>query len=152
MENTFEFFQEKFPELLKTQPSCGWSLPIGWVQLMYAIIETLDNERKRNIMWYANSKNPSFLKEATCWSTFQINQVKEKFGYLTIYTTGGPKNLYKEISCMAAISRYTCLNCGKLSVDEVCYRDDISQYWITYRCNSCWEVERERRENITAHK
>lgn len=62
---------------------------------------------------------------------FQIMQVKEKFGTLRVYVSGGSEEIYNLLDEYEALSAYICEKCG-----EYGNLIEINGWWSTL-CNKC---------------
>lgn len=76
--------------------------------------------------------------------TYNIHQIKEKFGGLRFYIGGVPTEVYKQVMDLIKeaedLSLKTCENCGQPGV--LCQR----RTWLKTLCKKCfseWEVETE---------
>jgi len=73
------------------------------------------------------------LTKAGLINEFRIDQIKEKFGELRMYTHGGNKETEAIIDKYSHLSRNICINCGKPDV-HMTYGG-----WIFPCCKECWE-------------
>jgi hypothetical protein len=111
------FAQRKLP---MTQTCMCWGVDTGdgWYALLYALCEliqrAIDNDEKITQL------------EAT--------QVKEKFGGLRFYYTGGNTFIYNIITMAEHMSFYTCEVCG--TTKDAAPNNDG---WITTLCPNCRE-------------
>lgn len=102
----------------------------GWLQLILNCMKELEE---------LQNKNPE--------CKFQIIEIKEKFGLLTIYhhidydKYKVPEFFSSEINAIiesyARLSIQTCINCG--STDNV-YKNGKG-YWLNYLCDVCNKIE-----------
>lgn len=70
---------------------------------------------------------------------FRITQIKEKWGYLHFYYSGGGEKVQKVISRYEEISKRTCVGCGKPATWR-------TTSWICPWCDDCVEGNAERIE------
>lgn len=75
------------------------------------------------------------LKRLGWLHKYQLSDVKEKFGELTIYDDGAPGEIHDIILKYEYISARTCHICGKLAK----YRTKLNEYpyWIESYCEDC---------------
>ena len=122
---------EKYPHLFanlgqKGSPMCfGLEVGDGWA----GIISTM--------CWIINQKDTA--------KTFRFDQVKEKFGLLRVYHTGG--NEY-----MAGVVRMACDISG--TICEVCGQpgDQRKGGWIKTLCDRCHAPPSDRRRQVSSQK
>ena len=119
---------EKYPDLFArrslpmNQTCMCWGIETGdgWYDLLDTLCEYISVEVKYN-------KAPPV----------QFEQVKEKFGGLRVYTTGGNKEIQGAISLASMISYKTCEDCGVPATVR-------TTGWIRNLCTSCHEKDLER--------
>lgn len=78
------------------------------------------------------------LEEITasgCFDTFELDEVKSKFGELRIYSHGGNHKTDRIIDKWCAISGYICEMCGKPNAR-------LTKGWIMPVCYDCWCKQR----------
>jgi len=111
-------FYEQYPLVFPNgRPECGFSCGDGWYDLLDSLFLVITKELE---------KNPD--------NKFQIAQIKEKFGKLTIYYDNGNDYIRQTISQAAAMSAQICETCG----DYGTLRE--TTHWLKVRCDKC-EVE-----------
>lgn len=104
---------EKYPKLFENkdkskQESCmywGISTGDGW----YHIIDTLCNRIVNHEKYVMNPKWPRYNPN---YIPVTFDQIKEKFGGLTVYYSGGDEYVDGLIAIAQDISYYTCEVCG----------------------------------------
>lgn len=94
----------------------------GWYQILYDMCEKL-------------TKVEGFEK-------LKFEQIKEKFGMLTVYTNKATHEMYDIISAAERESCKTCEYCGS--------KEDITREgsWIKTLCGSCRKTGRTWREDV----
>lgn len=95
-----------------------WDLPDGWHRLF---------------LLYCKAIKP-VLKKVDFIDKFRFSQLKEKWGVMTLYNNGYPKEVYEELSDLNSIycriSTLICQRCGKPA-------DIETRGWIGFLCNAC---------------
>lgn len=71
------------------------------------------------------------IKKSGCYATFELDEVKSKFGELRIYSSGGNDATDRIIDKWCAISGYVCESCGKPEVRT-------TKGWVMPVCYKCW--------------
>lgn len=129
MNKNAEDFKQEFPELLR-DVRCDFSLPPGWDFLVWEALASIKHHVK-----YKRYKEPEFNPK--------VEQVKEKFGTLRIYLSGGDDITTGYIDMACSLSALFCLTCGT--------RKDVSfgkdGFWLNTRCSTCRE-KNERGKSI----
>lgn len=95
----------------------------GWKKLYQPIIDYIEKYNKDNE------------------DKIEIHQIKEKFGYLTIYVNKKTDELRKMIEDAEAKSYHTCEVCGKHINKPI-----TEHHWIYPMCKECFDDMNERRE------
>jgi hypothetical protein len=93
----------------------GWECGEGWYPLIQELIDTLN-----------------FLEEE---EDIHVLQVKEKFGTLRFYISGGSENAYSIIERYEIFSSHVCELCGAFWTAE----NRVSHGWWKTLCNKCAE-------------
>lgn len=135
-----ERLEKKFPEMFSKQYG-GFCIGVGW----WPIIERLCSCIQNHIDW-KNETRERLLKENPYNQVVPekieqvvVEQIKEKFGGLRIYFTGGDEAIYGMVSMAEAWASMTCEECGKPGKS----RDGG---WIKVLCDE-HEAERIARKN-----
>ena len=123
---------EKYPKIFKiekiNEPLGIWGVECddGWFEL----IDTLCNKIQSHIDWRARN-----VQDVSIIDNLQVvaEQIKEKFGGLRFYVTGGDDATDAFISFAETISLKTCENCGHPGQQK-----SISG-WIHTACDPCFE-------------
>lgn len=73
------------------------------------------------------------LVRNNCVDSYQILQIKEKYGELRWYSQGGTERIYREIvPKYERMSRRICIQCGQPAAL-------VSRSWVAPWCNACAE-------------
>lgn len=161
-------FSEHTGSMKQTCMCWGCSHGNGWFfllnQLCKQITDYIENQHRNVEMcdeWdKKKKKNGEETIERPSWSKEKIppvvfNQIKEKFGCLRVYSSGGDSTTMAIIKCAEAASYFICEECG---------RDDwtvghTKAVWIKTICSECadtyeknykesykWEISKESKE------
>lgn len=116
------FFAEYGGDMRKTCMAWGCSHGDGWFDILHRLcvrLAEMDVEKK-----------------------FVFKQIKEKFGRLTIYSSGGTKEMNRLIDTYEEMSLGVCESCGS--------EEDITTegrpWWIQTLCAKCGEKVKEELE------
>lgn len=110
MENDYEAFAERmeeaYPKMFAGKYG-GFAIDAGW----WPIIESLCSNIQRHINW----RNEQFEKYGRGEKVEQVvvMQIKEKFGGLRFYYSGGDENIHGMVRMAEAWADATCEECGK---------------------------------------
>ena len=115
-----EHIRERFKHLVENVSfDCGK----GWNSILYKLLENVEN--------YNNMHSTNKIT---------IDQIKEKFGGLRFYITGGDRRIDKLIMAAEEESMETCELCGAPG------RRSSYRGWIATKCDSCYKIELNRRK------
>lgn len=103
----------------------AWEISEGWKPLVKALVRLCEGHCVRNNL------------------AFQINQVKEKFGTLRFYYTGGDDYVDGLVAMAEEMSEHTCEKCGSLGH----LRTDLG--WLLTLCDNHYN---ERKAEIEARR
>ena len=129
---------KKYPKIFKTPTDFKGSLELwglecddGWFEL----IDTLCNKIQSHIDW--RSKN---IQDAEELENLQViaQQIKEKFGGLRFYVTGGDDITEAFISFAETMSLKICETCGNPG------KQQSDRGWIHTACDPCFEKRARR--------
>jgi hypothetical protein len=149
-----KYLFKKYPELFKdhskpmTETCMCWgcSCGNGWLLLIDRLCAEITNHitnQHRNVEWYkkmdkqdAKEGNPihprpEWAKEKISQVTF--TQVKEKFGALRVYHSGGDEKISAMIDFAEGLSKFVCEDCGKFDLTG----GATTKFWIHSQCEEC---------------
>lgn len=81
----------------------------------------------------AEDLNTALVKDGLTPTTFVIEEMKEKFGKLRVYSNGGD-NVEQIVDAYADISSVVCTRCGKLPVAR------LTKGYVEPICKACYEA------------
>jgi hypothetical protein len=126
--NLYEKYPNLFVNRSKTpMESCmsfGVECNLGW----YEILSNLCYEISQHENNITNEKNKNRFNEN--YSPVVFDQIKEKFGGLRVYYSGGDEFVEGLVNMAEAISYCICENCGDQGKPN-------KQGWITTLCDKC---------------
>lgn len=106
------------PKMFDGRSLISFDVPDGWIALVSLLL--------RHVQFHCdNSGCPQVV----------IKQVKEKFGGLRVYVSGGDAFIHGMITMAEGLSEVTCLFCGQPGV----HRPGL---WIHVACDRCEEEYR----------
>lgn len=117
----FERFPNFFPTTYEIEISDGWN------KLIWKLCEIIEKEVNKPI----NGRIKDF---------FHVTQIKEKFGQLRFYTTGGNQIIFEAIVNAEKISTEICEQCGKKG------RIDSRFGWLLTLCKGCYDKRTQEKE------
>lgn len=158
----FEYLKEHKGPIIPIQ--FGFECGDGWFTILDELMASIQNHIKNensNRDHRLKHKFPKFLQKCYCqihWKRkklkkfiwwiierfprgvehippIQITQVKEKFGGLCFYFTGGDDYILGMVSLAENLSYRTCELCG--STNDV----GMTQGWLRAVCKSCYETD-----------
>lgn len=94
------YMEEKYPKLFSGRYG-GFDIDPGW----YKLVDVLCANIQRHID-FMESKNPGVVSQVV------VEQIKEKFGGLRFYYSGGDEYISGLVSMAESVSEYTCEVCG----------------------------------------
>jgi len=118
--NKYEIFFEdrkKKMEELELPLTFGYECGDGWFHILDALMSSIKHHQK-------------FKKT----EPINIKQVKEKFGVLSFYYTGGDDYIHGLVSMATTMSSITCETCG--TTDGV---GKTTGGWIKHLCKECFD-------------
>lgn len=133
---------EKYPELFSNRTKTpmestmyfGIECNSGWYDILSSVCYRIKNHEE-NIQWnkeYLERKNPEKLKNEPEYFPVKFDQIKEKFGGLRIYYSGGDDYVDGVINMAEEISYKTCESCGNKGTPN-------KSGWISTLCLQCRE-------------
>lgn len=120
-------FQNRHKSIQESCMAFGVECGVGWFKIISNLCHQIDQHEK-NI---TNEKNlfgkSRYNKD---YEPVQFDQIKEKFGGLRVYHSGGDDFVYGLVSMAESMSYCTCESCGnKGEVNK--------QGWIRTLCENC---------------
>lgn len=103
----------------------GFECGDGWYMLLDELMSEIQNRIKNVNRWRKKEGGPVL--------TIQIDQIKEKFGGLRFYYSGGDDEISGMVDLAESLSYHICENCG--STKDIGY----TKGWITTMCKDCYE-------------
>jgi hypothetical protein len=120
--------EERFPKMF-SQPYGGFCVGEGW----WPIIETLCANIQSHTDWWNKHRETRPVVEQV-----EVNQIKEKFGGLRFYYTGGDDQISGMVRMAEAWASHSCETCGAPGTSR-------SGGWIKTLCDH-HEAERQQRK------
>lgn len=124
-----EIFKNRFGSPRETPMSFGFECGDGWFEIIDRLCFLLQQEFKSVSYKMSEEEKEDFQPVA--------DQVKEKYGGLRFYITGGNERMQGMIQMAESMSFVTCEDCGAPGKKR-------TGGWIYTRCDSCWK-QRETR-------
>ena len=139
-EKNWETLYEKYPDLFANKnksikESCmAWGIEcnFGWYDILSALCWSIQDHEK-NLKWhreYLEKNNPEKLKDEPEYFPVKFDQIKEKFGGLRIYYSGGDSYISGAISMASEMSYKICEVCGNSGKPN-------KGGWIVTLCENC---------------
>lgn len=121
--NRFDFYKPQKP-MTESLMGFGFECSDGWYQLIWDLSEAIEKElEKSDITTRAKDKLSDY-------PSFEVIQVKEKFGELRFYAHGGNDKIQNLIDEAERKSAEICEACGKPGKTR-------GGGWITTLCDEC---------------
>ena len=130
---------QKYPQLFINKdkmpiqrPMCfGIEVGDGWYEILSSICWMI-KQHEDNKIWqrkYIEEKEPERLKETPEYFPVKFDQIKEKYGGLRIYFSGGDEYIEGLVSMAEAMSYKICEICGN--------KGEANKHgWIATRCEA----------------
>ncbi len=133
-----EYLCKAYPKMMVNrgkdmQETCmcwGFECGDGW----FPLIETLMGNIQNHIDW--QNKEKENVRQVT------LDQVKEKFGTLRFYYSGGDERIDGMVSLAESLSGRICEGCGNLGSTQ----SDGGYGWVRTECESCRNVRQKGKE------
>ena len=151
-EELFEQIKKNSPNLFEGAP--GFPLAYiecddGWFDIIDAALSTIqghitnrNNQILNNIEWHAKrdigEPIPDWRRETELLEYPQVQQIKEKFGGLRVYTDGNDETIHALIGLAESMANRTCEGCGKKGKNR-----SWGGWYMTY-CDTCAEEYRKK--------
>ena len=126
---------KKYPWLL---PRYAWSdKPVDDYDYSYTELDSLPTGWRIAFGKFLVEDIDKVLRKAGYTRRYRIVQLKEKYGFMRLYSNGIPSSIYEEdhrmIEAYSAISEHICICCGAVDV----YMTDSG--WLEPLCKRCYE-------------
>lgn len=172
MQNKLEkYLYKKYPDLFKNQSksmkeTCmcwGCSCGDGWLQILDVLCSNISRHiriQNEQMDLYDESDakklaNGETIEERPAWAKERITpvhfeQIKEKFGSLRIYYTGGDDVIRSWIDFAESLSTFICEDCGKFDLTV----GMTTKGWLHVICEECASKEKDYKKDTgwTLHK
>lgn len=130
-------FCEKYPKIFKNHDESiaeaddiwGFECGSGWFDIIDVLCQEIQN--------HIDQKSVGLLDEDKQALQITAAQVKEKFGGLRFYYSGGDETIDKLVSLMEQLSLRTCETCGNPGKKR-------TVGWIITACDACMLTRREK--------
>lgn len=112
----------------------GFSCGPGWNDLIELMLHRIDSHIKHSSK--IHEKHPDGIYTYTIdenkFADFKITNIKEKFGYLSVYCTGADDYIQATITFAETMSQFFCEECGS--------NQNLGKTtgWIRVICNPCF--------------
>lgn len=132
-----KLFADRNKPMSETCMCWGFSCGDGWFNIL--------NQLCGNIQHHLNWKN----KDGEVVPQVTVNQVKEKFGTLRFYYSGGDDEISGMVRMAESMSGVTCEGCGNIATTSEVGEDGIKG-WIRTECRPCEEKRKADRADRLA--
>ena len=146
---------EKYPKMMvnrnksmmETCMCWGFDCGDGWYNILNHLMGSIQHhidwkEKQHNWAVEWNKEHPNELREVPdLVPQVTLDQVKEKFGTLRFYYTGGDDYISGMVSLAESLTAVTCEGCGNPG-------ERRGGGWIHTYCNSCEEARELERSQI----
>lgn len=126
-----QFFVNKDKTPMESPMCFGIEVGNGWYQILSNVCWMI-NQHEDNIKWrreYLEKNDPEKLTAESEYFPVRFDQVKEKYGGLRLYFSGGDDYVEGLVSMAEAISYYVCDICGNKG-------EANKGGWISVRCEA----------------
>ena len=138
-EKSWDTLYAKYPNLFANKDktpmhSCmafGIECNIGWYDILSSVCYQINKheEQEKSLEKFKQQKDPSYTSD---YYTVTFDQIKEKWGGLRIYHSGGDDYVDGLITMAEEMSYKICERCG-------CPGSPNKQGWIMTLCDNCRE-------------
>lgn len=104
------------PALQNNLMSFGWECDKGWYPIIQELIDRLNN-----------------LKSSSRLEDIYVLQIKEKFGTLRFYVSGGNDDSDSLITYYEGLSEHVCEKCGEFYTSRL----RVKNHWYKTLCDKC---------------
>jgi len=144
-------FEEHSLPMIKTSMCWGISCENGWLMLLDNLCYQITNhiEQQHQLIIYVKEQEkkyfdmgnpidvrPNNVKEKV--QQVKFKQVKEKFGMLRVYFSGGDETIKNMVNFAENLSKYICEECGKFDATV----GKTTKGWLRTVCYDCNSVSK----------
>lgn len=125
-------FANKNKSIMESCMAWGIECGDGWYDILSSLCWMI-KQHEDNKVWrkkYLEENDPERLKDEPEYFPVQFDQIKEKYGTLRVYFSGGDEYIEGLVSMAEAMSGKTCEACGQPG-------KPTKGGWITTLCESC---------------
>jgi hypothetical protein len=134
---SWDTLYEKYPDMFSNRhkspmESCmswGCEIGMGWYDILEAICWKI-KQHEENITWHTEFKQKTDPDYKSDYVPVKFDQVKEKFGGLRIYYSGGDDCINGMVAMAATMSYKICESCGERGKPN-------KGGWIVTLCDKC---------------
>lgn len=127
-----DMFVNKHKSPMESCMSFGIECDLGWYDILSSLcwlIQQHENNISSHIK-YLEKNNPEKLKEEQEYFSVRFDQIKEKFGGLRVYFSGGDEYVEGLVDMAESFSYKICEFCGERG-------NPNKEGWIITLCESC---------------
>jgi hypothetical protein len=147
---SWDTLYEEYPELFSNRhksrrESCmssGIECSLGWYDILSSLCWII-NKHEENIVWQTEFKQKTDPEYKSDYIPVKFDQVKEKFGGLRIYHSGGDDYVDGLISMAESFSYKICESCGERGKPN-------KGGWIVTLCDKCRNKTHDQTTNNSA--
>jgi hypothetical protein len=107
----------------------GCEIGMGWYDIMHSICWKIKNHEE-NIVWQTEFKQKTDPEYKSDYIPVKFDQIKEKFGGLRVYFSGGDDYIEGLVSMAESFSYKICESCGERGSPN-------KGGWISTLCDEC---------------
>lgn len=125
-----QFFTNKNKSIMQSCMAWGCECGDGWYEILASLCWMI-RQHEDNKIWrkkYLEENDPEKLQQEPEYLPVKFDQIKEKYGTLRIYFSGGDEYVEGLVSMAEAISGKTCEICGNKGQPN-------KSGWITTLCD-----------------
>lgn len=127
-----DLFSNKDKDIKSSCMAWGCDCGSGWYNILSSLcwIITQHEENIKDHKEYLEKNNPDKLKDNPEYTAVKFDQVKEKFGGLRVYYSGGDSYVAGAVGMASEMSYKTCEVCGNSGRPN-------KGGWIVTLCDNC---------------
>lgn len=124
-----DLFQNRFKSPRESCMSFGVECNLGWYEIISTVCWMI-KQHEDNILWQTEFKQKTDPEYQSDYHSVKFDQVKEKYGGLCLYFSGGDEYVEGLASMAEAMSYKICEVCGNKGQPN-------KSGWIVTLCESC---------------